>query len=246
MNVICSNYSNNSIALIQWAYENALQNVHVCYVDTGWSGKGWLEYVEKGEQFAKQKGFEVVRLTSRSLFEDLMEIKGGFPSQKYQWCALHLKGIPFLQWIDKIDPENKATILMARRASETGFEKPVAELVENSEYHGDRKVWHPLYGCSDTERNELLERVGFKPLAHRSLECNPCINSSIAELRALPEEDIAKTEALEEDLGAFMYDPERCQGAKGIREVVKWAKDVARDEEWTVQYGCSAAFGCGI
>ena len=45
MHIIISNYSKNCLALLQWADENRLKNTTVCYIDTGWSAEGWLEFV---------------------------------------------------------------------------------------------------------------------------------------------------------------------------------------------------------
>jgi 3'-phosphoadenosine 5'-phosphosulfate sulfotransferase (PAPS reductase)/FAD synthetase len=246
MFIINSNYSNNSLALIQWAYEHSLEDVTVCYIDTGWAGDGWLEHVTKAEQFVSDKGFKVVRLQSRINFEDLMVMKKGFPNQKHQWCGLHLKGITFLQWLDQIDPETKATILFGKRNNENHHSEDVTEYIENSDYHGERRVWHPLFKHSEEERNQLLERADIIPLPHRSLECDPCINSNIADLRRLSDDDIAKGEALEEELQTNMFCAASCNGATDIRHIVKWAREKAQEDELSAKYGCSSAFGCGV
>lgn len=242
MYVIRSNYSDNSIALIQWAYENELEGVQVCYVDTGWAGEGWLNHVVRCEEFVSRNGFHPVRLQSRVAFADLMAMKNGFPNQRYQWCSLHLKGITFLQWIDEIDPQSQAVIMIARRGAGHG---DVPKTIESCEYHGERKVWHPFHSLGDEQREGLLERAGIQSLGHRSLECDPCINSSIADLRRLAESDIAKTEELEEDIEATMFDPQMCAGAHGIRKVIQWAQSADHDA-LQLKYGCSASFGCGV
>lgn len=43
MNVISVSYGNDSLAMIQWAHENGLDDVIVVYIDTGWSGESWRE-----------------------------------------------------------------------------------------------------------------------------------------------------------------------------------------------------------
>ncbi len=244
MNIIRSNYSNNSLALIQWAHEQQLGDVAVCYIDTGWSAHGWLDYVTRCEAFVKAQGFEVVRLKARMPFADLVNTKQGFPTQRYQWCSLHLKGITFLQWLDERDPENQATILIPKRNGELP-EHVIAPFIESCEYHGDRKVWHPLYQHSTAQRDALVEKAGFAVLPHRSLECDPCINSTAADLLRLHRQDIDKTAELEDDLDAPMFDPALCGGAEGIRALRARLAE-GRITELPFRYGCSAAFGCGF
>ncbi|OGT22135.1 MAG: hypothetical protein A2V90_05700 [Gammaproteobacteria bacterium RBG_16_57_12] len=243
MHIIASNYSNNSLALIQWAAEHSLRDVSVCHIDTGWSGKGWDNHVSRAAAYVASKDFKVVPLKPRAGFEDLMLIKHGFPNQKHQWCGLHLKGITLLQWLDDIDPAAKAILLFDKCLG--GSDTAIPEFIERSEYHGERKVWHPLYRHNIMERDTLLARAGFTPLTHRSRECHPCINSTVMDLRHLSERDIAKTEELEEELGAYMFPPECCGEARGIRAVVKWAREAARPDALQLKFGCSADFGCG-
>jgi len=100
---ISSSYGNDSVAMIQWAHEQKLQDVSVIFVDTGWAAPGWLERVSRLENWVASIGFDVVHVKSEISFEDLMLRKKGFPSQRYQWCSGMLKGLPFLTWIDDAD-----------------------------------------------------------------------------------------------------------------------------------------------
>ncbi|MEW5755893.1 MAG: phosphoadenosine phosphosulfate reductase [Pseudomonadota bacterium] len=243
MNIIRSNYSNNSIALIQWAREQKLDDIAVCYVDTGWAGQGWLDHVARCEAFVKALGFEAVHLLARMPFADLINTKQGFPTQRYQWCSLHLKGITFLQWLDARDPHSQATVLLPKRNGEHP-EHSIAQFVDACEYHGDRKVWHPLHQHSVVERDALVERAGFAVLPHRSLECDPCINSTVADLLRLHPRDIEKTAELEDDVATPMFDPALCDGAEGIHALLTEVR-AARIKSLPFRYGCSAAFGCG-
>lgn len=223
MNVISSSYGNDSVAMIQWAHEAGLPDVHVLFIDTGWAATGWLDRVSKAEEWVKSLGFNAVRLTPEVQFEELMRSKKGFPSQRYQWCSVHLKGVPFLGWIDEADKECKATVLIGKRRDESPERADTAEFIASSEYHGGRRVWHPLFLHTDADRNALLKRAGFEPLPHRSRECSPCINSNRADLRLLDETDIAKVEALESEVGKTMFRPARHNGAVGVRKVIAWA-----------------------
>ena len=243
MYILRSNYSNNSMALIQWAHEQHLEDVSVVYVDTGWAAEGWLEHVSHSEEFVRALGFNVVHLKPVTPFDEVMEIKGGFPSRQHQWCALHLKGIPFLKWIEDIDPEGSATVLLPKCKVDTNF-SDIPEFIKSCEYNGERRVWQPLHNCNRQHRDELLTRAQIQPLQHPSLECAPCINSSVPALRKLASSDIEKTAELEEELQTTLFPPQDCDGAIGIRAVVNWSKTPATDR-LNYQFGCSAYFGCG-
>jgi len=165
----------------------------------------------------------VVHLKSAIGFEDLMVSKKGFPSQRYQWCSAMLKGIPFLNWIDDVDLACTTWVMIGKRREESTERADTPEFIESSEYHGDRKVWHPLYMHTEAMRDELLGRAGIAPLPHRSKECSPCINSNKRDLRQLTEADIARVEGLEAKVGKTMFRPKKHGGAKGIRRVIAWA-----------------------
>ena len=243
MYILRSNYSNNSIALIQWAHEQGLEDVTVVYVDTGWAAEDWLDYVSKCENFARGLGFKVKHIQPATPFDDVMEMKGGFPSRQRQWCALHLKGIPFLKWADEIDPESKATVLLPKSGVETNF-IDIPEYIESCEFNGERRVWQPFFNLDQSQRDALLTRAGIAALPHPSQECSPCINSTVMTLRKLTAGDIEKIAELEEELEATLFLPQDCGGASGIRAVVEWAK-TAKPDQLNYQYGCSASFGCG-
>lgn len=223
MKIISSSYGNDSVAMIQWAHEQVLQDVSVVFVDTGWAAPGWLDRVERMEQWANSLGFAVVHLKSPTKFEDLMVLKKGFPSQRYQWCSGTLKGLPFLTWIDEADTENKAIVMIGKRREESQERADTPEFIEQSEYHGGRKIWHPLYLHTEAMRDDLILRAGHKVLPHRSKECSPCINANRDDMRQLTEVDIVRVEALEAKVGKTMFRPKRHGGAKGIRKVIAWA-----------------------
>ncbi len=246
--VISSSYGNDSVALIQWAHEKGLQDVTVAYSDTGWGSPDWPARVERGEVFARSLGFETARIKSMGMVE-LVRMKKGFPGTgPQQFCTLHLKGVPFLMWIDEVDPEGKAVILIGKRRAESARRKDTPEFVESSEYHGGRKLWHALYAHTDEMRNELLARAGFEVLPHRSMECSPCVYANRGDFRRVPLSRINEIADLELEIGKPMFRPKRFK-ALGIYKVIEWAKrghgkydklDEIPEE------GCSEPFGCGL
>jgi len=224
VNVISSSYGNDSIALIQWAYEQGLRGVQVVFIDTGWAGEGWMARVELCETWVRSIGFEPVRITPRVQFEELIRDRKGFPNQRYQWCSGQLKGLPFLEWMEKIDPECNATVMIGKRREESQERADTPEFIESSDYHGGRRVRHPLYLHTETARDGLVRRAGFEVLPHRSKECTPCVNENRAGFRAMTPAEVAKVASLEADVGKTMFRPKRHAGAKGIEQVIRWAK----------------------
>lgn len=244
---ISVSYGNDSIAMVQWAIEKQLMNVAVVFVDTGWSSPGWLDRVAQMEQWVALAGFSVIHLKASVGFEELMVKKSGFPSQRYQWCSGLLKGLPFLTWIDEVDPECKTVILIGKRREESQERADTPEFVDSSHYHGGRKIWHPLYMHALAERDALLARAGFEALPHRSRECSPCINANRGDLRALSDEEIARVEALESATGQTMFRPKRHGGAKGIRRVIQWAyaEHGKYDDRQEVLFNACSSGYCG-
>lgn len=245
MNVISSSYGNDSVALIQFGHEINLPNVTVVYCDTGWSAPWWKTRIIEGERLAVSYGFKTVQCKSIGM-EELVRMKKGWPGNGQQFCTAHLKGVPFLEWIDEEDPDTKAVVLIGKRRAESVKRQTTPEFIDSSEYHGGRKIWHPLYQHTDAERDALLQRAGFEPLAHRSLECNPCVNANRGDFLRLTDGEIDRVNNLEAEIGKPMFRPKRFNGL-GIYSVIKWATDGKNrksiDDE---EAECASLFGCGV
>ncbi len=248
MHIISTSYGNDSKALIQWAFEQGLNDVICAYIDTGWSSKEWSIEIDTGESLAARCGYKTVRIKPDVQFTELMQMKKGFPNQKFQWCSGLLKGIPFLNWADEIDKDCKYTVMVGKRREESKERANTPEYIENSEYHGGRLLWHPLYSHSDEDRNDLLDRAGVKVIPHRSHECQPCVNANRADLSIMADSDIEKVKNLELLVGKNMFRPARHNGAKGIVNVVEWAKRGKYIEGHYDLFdsGCGSPFGCGL
>jgi len=221
--IISVSYGNDSIALIQWAHEQGLENCYVVYCDTGWAHPNWHKRVSAGSMLAEKYGFECLTAKSEMTFSELVRAKRGFPGQKYQFCSGVLKGVPFLEKANSLDPENKAVVVIGKRRAESNNRKDTPEFVYNSEYHECRTVWHPLYKHTDTERNNLIQKTGMEVLPNRSMECCPCVNANRKDLLETPESQLEKVRQLELETGKTMFRPYRHMGATGIDEVLKWA-----------------------
>lgn len=230
---IRTQYGDDSIALVQWVFEAGL-SAQVVYIDTGWAATTWQDRIQRGEEHAKNCGFEVQRLLSEITFVDAVIGRQAFPSAKFQWCAGLLKGLVFLDYLERVDLQGSAVILLAKRKAATLAHAKLLEWIDPCQYHGDRTVWHPMIEVSDVERNALLERAGFSPLGHRSLECEPCPNSTKADWKRMHAEDRERLLSLEQDSG------------------VLWGRDREQEPEDPEQYldlfyrGCGNQFGCGL
>ena len=245
--IISSSYGNDSVALMVWAHLAGLSNVEVVFIDTGWSAPGWIDRVKYYEYIAQVEfGFKVKRIEPVLQFEELIRSKKGFPGQKYQWCSLHLKVVPFLDYMDEIDPDCKDVIMIGKRRSESQSRASTPEFIPKSELHGDRPVWHPLCRHTDEERDELLSVINETPLPHRSMECSPCVNANRNDMRMVTEERIVEIETLESAVSNTMFRPYRHMGAKGVREVMKWARsDRGKYELPDDNEECASGY-CGI
>lgn len=243
--VISSSYGNDSVALIQWAHEVNLPNVTVAYCDTGWAAPNWPQRVIAGERLAASYGFQTRQLKSIGMAE-LVRIKKGWPGNGQQFCTAHLKGVPFLEWIDEFDTARTSIVLIGKRRAESEARKNTPEFIDASEYHGGRKLWHPLHAHSDGDRNALLSRAGFEVLPHRSMECNPCVNANRGDFLRLTKGEIERVNDLEAEIGKPMFRPKRFN-AMGIHGVIVWAKDGrTRAKIEDESEDCASLFGCGL
>ena len=236
--VIPANFGNDSIALIQWAFEQKLAPLTVTYVETGWAAPEWAKRVERCQAWVKSLGFTFVLLKPKADFPALVREQNGFPTRKFQWCAGFLKGLPLLAWLDQAenDPSCTATIVLAHRRTASRHKANLAEFIEESEHYGERKVWHPLFAHSLEARDQLIQRAGFEILKHRSLECDPCVNSDACDVTRMSNDTLAKMHALETEMNQKMLDP----------EAYKPTKNVMTNSNELFEMGCGTPYGCGL
>lgn len=249
--VIRSNYGDDSIALVQWAFEAKLKQVEVITIDTGFAAEEFESRKQLGEEHARRCGFKTRTIISPISFAAAVKGRGEFPSAKFQWCSALLKGLPFLDWLDTWDPYCKAIILIAKRKAAAKAHATLTEWIDRCEFHNNRTVWHSIWNLETNERDALLERAGFSPLSHRTLECHPCVNSTDFDLLRLSERDIQKVRELEKDLGTcFFSNPSELS----IDELIRLTKENIQNLEQQKEEhyldlfyrGCGNPYGCGI
>lgn len=225
--IIKASYGNDSIALIQWAYENRerhkLDRVAVIYNDTGWSRSNWPARVEHAESLVRRYDFDPLRTASIG-FVPLVRLKQGFPRHGMQFCTEQLKIGPTMELLAAIDQDREAIVMAGIRREESKRRQSWPEWVEADPMSGERDSWYPLVRVLEAERNTMILRAGFEVLPHRSQECYPCVNLDKPHLRTLDDAAIQKVEALEHEVGKPMFRARPRRGASGIREVVRWAQ----------------------
>lgn len=241
MHVIIANFGNDSIALLEWARQQRLPEVFVLSVDTGWGAEIWAQRVALIDQYITSHDMTHVRLMPEYNFSRLVQERHNFPSIKFHWCASFLKGLPILDWLDQVDPDLEATVLLAKRQEQAPALHKLQEFELESHSYGDRKVWYPLYQHTLSQRNALIKQAGFDLLHTRSLECDPCIYNQRSDFQRLDDKRIQQVATLEAIVGRPMFSTPITEiVAEDFSEV-----DVAGGNKAIYYQGCGSEFGCG-
>ena len=253
MNIIFSSCGNDSVATIQWAFDQGLEDIIVAYSDTQWASPSWKYRVDSVSQWVFDYGGEFVTIPSEG-FANLVRRKKAFPANGMGFCSFELKIKPAMEWLDVIDPQKIATCYVGVMRIESEKRKNWPLVIQESPNHGGRKLVSPLADMTLDGRNELLMRAGFDILPHRSEECTPCINATIPDIQKISEHDLIKVVNLEDEMGVgersgkhkYMFRYQRMGGAKGFAQVKRWADqgggNYSPDQEDL--FGCDSGF-CG-
>jgi hypothetical protein len=242
--LLVGNGGNGTVAALQWIIHSGLANVTFVSVATGFCDVSWEERIDTIHEFARLHGIPEKRLHAKA-FAHWVEKKNSFPSRKFPWCAQMLKGFPINDYLDDIDPAGNVIVILAKLRSNSRASEQVTEWLEGSPHFGQRRVWHPLWTMSQEESQRLVHEAGFAWLAHRSLECDPCIYNSNADFVRLSSEAEARVTALEKNVQAPMF-------GQPLAIMIKNAQ-AENDHSLCSEYplnqfdmGCGAPYGCGI
>lgn len=232
MNIICCSGGNDSVALIQWAFDTGLNNVVVIYNNTGWAIDWWPARMKEIKSLCQTYGFAYAE-TKAIGFKKMVRWKKGFPmaASNMQFCSSILKTEPTNAWLLKNDRNFEAVMYVGVRREESynRVNHPRSTIADDR-YQG-RAMEFPLVDFTEVDRNKLIEKSGIKILEHSSMECFPCVRSNRKDFRLLAKypDRIKEIETLENEMGftsngkpRVMFRPYRHMGATGIREVVKW------------------------
>ncbi len=229
MNILITNFGKESVALIQWAHEQKLADIQVISVDTGWGALSWEALRRQGEQWLKKLEKPYHHLSAPKTMQELVIDRKEFPSKKFQWCAGFLKGLAINEYLDNVDIETEATILLAKRKQSSRANRWLHEHEESEHYQG-RTIWYPLLDFSDSQRDGLLSRTGLKVLGYRSDECAPCIHSSLNDMARFSASDIKRLKTLEGIVDKPMFPIQQTDEARCIEHM---------------DMGCGSVWGCG-
>ncbi len=237
MYCIVANFGDDSIVLIQRAYELSLSDVIVLSVDTGWQASIWQARVDKASSWIKALGFTHYHLKPEHDFSALVKVRKQFPSQQFHWCAGFLKGMAILNWLEKNDENLEAIILLANRRSMSKAQADLPYEIEESQRYDDRKVRYLLADMGEDERNQLIAKTPFKtPLNHRSLECQPCIHLTQRDVLTFSARDIKRITALEHEIALPMFDQDFGEYLSAIKKNTNYYDEFAKTCSW--DYGC--------
>ena len=89
MNVIFGSGGNDSVALVQWAIENNLPDLHVAYSNTGWAADFWAERLDKFRALVETVG--VYHEIASEGMVSLVTRKKGWPRNGMAFCSFELK-----------------------------------------------------------------------------------------------------------------------------------------------------------
>ena len=245
--ILSASYGNDSLALIQWAFDKGLEDVAVLYCDTGWAAPWWEERVAEAERWIELLGFTAHRTTSEG-FVALARRKKAWPFNGAQFCTKELKILPAIAWMDEVDPEAESVVMVGIRRAESRHRATHPEWTYDSENHGGRDLWAPMVRFTDEERDALLAKTPFDALPHRSMECYPCINANRADMKQLDRQRVELIESLEKEMGftkngkpRTFFRPHRHLGAVGIRAVMDWAWK-GEGPDWSQGSGCDSGW----
>jgi Phosphoadenosine phosphosulfate reductase family len=249
MNILITNFGDPSLSLIIWLINQLQSNFQVISVDTHWQAPGWADRINTVTDYLARHNIAHQRLTAPMSFAALVRERRRFPSAKYQWCAAMLKGVPLNEYLDRIDPTCEATILMGKRRDSARLNQDLPEYIDASEYYNGRRVWHPLYQHDKAACDALLVGAGFTPLAHRSLECDPCIHNRASDFKRASQAVIDRCTELEKSIDRSMFEPADHNEASGFPAVCEHYQSIVEspksDYNDHFSMGCGTPFGCG-
>ncbi len=254
MNIIFSSFGNDSLALIQWAIDNKLDNVVVAYSNTKWGRDDWQERVDTAREWLKGHNITTAIISSEG-FENLVRRKKAFPTNGMAFCSYELKIAPAMRWLDLVNPGKTAKCYTGVMRIESEARKNWPEVIESSENHGGRMLISPMASFTEAQRDELLSRTPFDKLQHRSAECWPCVNANKKDIQMVEPERIRFIDDFEKSMGVgvrsgnpkYMFRASKHGGAAGAQQVYDRACSGARhySPDQDDLFGCDSGF-CGI
>jgi 3'-phosphoadenosine 5'-phosphosulfate sulfotransferase (PAPS reductase)/FAD synthetase len=170
--------------------------------------------------------------TDRLTFDVLAEIKGMFPSQKYQFCTEHLKLKPSHRWMKENILDNGDTFIRYAgvRRDESNRRK-AKQPIEWDDYFAC-ELHHPIVDWTKQMAFDFVKAHGeqVNPLytmGFNRVGCAPCINSNKTDIREWATrfpEMIDKVRQWEKRTGlSFFRKPFEDGSYRWVDDMVEWA-----------------------
>ena len=192
---------------------------------------------KKGERRARYA--ETDRLT----FDVLAEIKGMFPSQKYQFCTEHLKLKPSHRWMkENITDKGLSFVRYAGVRRQESERRKSKQAIEWDDYFGC-PLHHPIVDWTKQMCFDYIKYHGEKvnplyTMGFNRVGCAPCINSSKADILEWSQrfpEMIDKVRAWEQRTGlSFFRKPFDDGSYRWVDDMVEWAKTIRGGKQFSL------------
>jgi len=236
--IIIANFSKDSLALIQWAIDNNIENLYVLSVDTSWQSSSWNKHLNNVKEWLSNKKLKHHHIKAENTFSELVNARKSFPSQKFNWCSNFLKGITLLKQIDEIDENGEAIILLPHRKSMTKLGALLKEHSPDSERYDYRDVWRPILNMQENNLQKVLNKINLEIPQGRSLECMPCIHMVKSDFEHITQDDKNRTQKLEQEISNTMFN----------FEFDKIEKSKLKNNNYYDEFtkACSWDYACGL
>ena len=215
------------------------------FMDTGWEKDSTYEYL-RGE-LARVVG-PITEIRGPRQMEELIQIKGMFPSRQRRFCTEELKVRPMIRYIEALRADGVECVnTIGIRGSESEARSKLFEWDYEPDFGCE--VWHPLLAWSEADVIAIHQRHGLGPnplyLAGASrVGCWPCLYARKDEIKLLAKVDpprIDRVRALEASVGEKAeerYDRDRAawleapdaEPEAGTPRHERWAQKKARLE----------------
>jgi 3'-phosphoadenosine 5'-phosphosulfate sulfotransferase (PAPS reductase)/FAD synthetase len=171
--------------------------------------------------------------TDRLSFDVLAEIKGMFPTQRFQFCTEHLKLRPSHRWMKENVTDKGDSFVRYAGVRRDESEKRKAKQAVEWDHYFDCELHHPIVDWSKQMCFDYVKLHGeaVNPLytmGFNRVGCAPCINSNksdILEWATRFPEMIDKVRAWEQRTGlSFFRKPFEDGRYRFVDDMVDWAK----------------------
>jgi len=195
--------------------------------------------------------------TDRLTFDVLAEIKGMFPSQRFQFCTEHLKLRPSHRWIvENVTGKGETFIRYAGVRRQESNRRKSKKAIEWDHYF-NCELHHPIVDwtkqmCFDYVKHHGEEVNPRYTMGFNRVGCAPCINANkgdILEWATRFPEMIDKVRAWEQRTGlSFFRKPFEDGSYRWVDDMVDWAKTTRGGKQFSLMVlqepaACDSEYG---